>query len=183
VRAQRSRSDAAEKLLADVRQSLVVRTEEVRATEARLLEATVARGNAEKKVEHLSTVCDGWDQQAKKLEQTSADLSNRCKVLSETLAANESSLVHAREKIKSLTGHVEQLQLDAAASRAQAEEDIVQLNATIEHERCERTLAEGALEAARSDYARIQNQVAQERSMRRGEHQRRLASHNLSTSS
>ena len=100
-------------------------------------------------------------------------------MLSETLTANESSLSHANEKIKSLTGHVERLQPDAAAHRAETEEHIVQLNATIEHERCERALAEGALETTRADYARIQRQMSQERSTRRVDHQRRVIRNNL----
>ena len=177
--ALRSRSDAAEKLAAGVRQSLVERTEAMRTAEAKLLEVIVARGEAEKKVEHLAVVSSGWEQQTKKLELEVAALAERCKMLSETLTANESSLAHANEKIRSLTGHVERLQLDAAAHRAETEEHIVQLNATIEHERCERALAEGALETTRADYARIQRQMSQERSTRRVDHQRRVIRNNL----
>ena len=155
------------------------RTEATRTAEARLLEAIVARGEAEKKVKYLAVVSSGWEQQTKKLELEVAALTERCKMLAETLTANESSLGHANEKIRSLTGHVERLQLDAAAHRAETEEHIVQLNATIEHERCERALAEGALETTRADYARIQRQMSQERSTRRVDHQRRLIRNNL----
>jgi crescentin len=177
--ALRSRSDAAEKLAAGVRQSLVERTEAMRTAEARLLEVIIARGEAEEKVEHLAVVSSGWEQQTKKLELEVAALAERCKMLSETLTANESSLVHANEKIGSLAGHVERLQQDAAAHQAETEEHIVQLNATIEHERCERALAEGALETTRADYARIQRQMSQERSIRRVDHQRRVIRNNL----
>ena len=41
--AMRSRSTAAEKLLAEMRQNLVARTEEIRATEAKLVEAVLGR--------------------------------------------------------------------------------------------------------------------------------------------
>ena len=176
--ALRSRSDASEKLAAGVRQSLVERTEAMRTAEAKLLEVVVARGEAEKKVEQLAMASSGWEQQTKKLELEVAVLTERCKVLSETLTANESSLAHANEKIKSMTGHTERLQSDAAAHRAETEEHIVQLNATIEHERCERALAEGALETTRADYARIQRQMSQERSTRRVDHQRRVIRNN-----
>jgi len=177
--ALRSRSDAAEKLAAGVRQTLVERTEAMRTAEAKLLEVIVARGEADKKAEQLAVVASGWEQQAKNLELEVAALTERCKMLSETLAANESSLSHANEKIRSLSGHVERLQADAAAHRAETEEHIVQLNATIEHERCERALAEGALETTRADYARIQRQMSQERSIRRVDHQRRVIRNNL----
>jgi crescentin len=181
--ALRSHADAAEKLAAGVRQSLVTRTEELRSAETKLSEVVVARGQADKKAAQLSVAGEGWEQQTKKLEQTVAELTERYKIVSETLTANESSLVHAREKIKSLIAQVEQIQQDADANRAKTEEDIVQLNATIEHERCERALAEGALEQARSDYARIQQQMAQERATRRIDHQRRIAKTNLTTPS
>jgi len=177
--ALRSRSDAAEKLAAGVRQSLVERTESMRTAETKLLEVVVARGEAEKKVEQLGVASSSWEQQAKKFEQEVATLTERCKVLSEALTVNESSLSHANEKIKSLTGHIDRLQSDAASHRAEAEEHIVQLNATIEHERCERALAEGALETTRADYARIQRQMSQERSTRRVDHQRRVIRNNL----
>ena len=177
--ALRSRSEAAEKLAAGVRQSLVERTEAMRTAEAKLLEVVVARGEAEKKVEQLAVASSGWEQLTKKLELDVASLTERCKILSETLSANENLLTHANEKIKSLTGHVERLQSDSAAHRAEAEEHIVQLNATIEHERCERALAEGALETTRADYARIQRQMSQERSTRRVDHQRRVIRNNL----
>jgi chromosome segregation ATPase len=165
--AMRSRSDAAEKLLAEVRQNLVARTEEIRVAESKIVEATVARSGAEKKFEHVSAVSEGRDRQTKKLEQARANLTERCNVLSETLKASESSLGHAQEKVRSLTGRVEQLQSDAAANQAKAEKRIEQLNAAIERERVERALAEGALETTRGDYARVQREMSVERSTRR----------------
>jgi chromosome segregation ATPase len=176
--ALRSHSDAAEKLLATARQSLVARSEEIRVAEAKLLDATVARSKAEKKAEQHAATVEGWELQTKKLEQANNELTERCRVLTETLTTSESWLVHAKEKIKSLTGQAEQLQADGGATRAKFEEDFVQLNATIEHERCERSLAEGALESIRGDYARLQGQMAQERSIRRGAHQRRIVGNN-----
>lgn len=181
LEALRSRSDAAEKLAAGVRESLAARTEEVRVAEAKLLEATASRSEAEKKAEHLASISEGSDQQTRKFEQDVAALTERCKVLTETLAASDSALVHAKQTIKSLGGQVEQLQSDVATNRAKVEEDIVQLNATIEHERCERTLAEGALETTRADYARLQREMAQERSMRRLDHQRRAVRNDLTS--
>jgi chromosome segregation ATPase len=155
------------------------RTEAVQTAEARLLEAVVARGEAETKVEHLAAASSGWEQQTKELEFEVAALTERCRVLSQALAANENSLTNASEKIRLLAGHIERLQADAVAYRAETEEYIVQLDATIEHERCERALAEGALETTRADYARIQRQMSQERSTRRVDHQRRIVRNNL----
>ena len=174
--ALQSRSDTTEKLLADARQSLQARTEEVRAAETKLLDAVAVRGEAEKTAERLSAASEGSEQKIEKLERENAAFAERCKVLGETLAGKESSFSHVNEKIKSLSDQVEQLQTEAATNRAKFEEDVVQYNATIEHERTERALAEGALETARNDYARIQRQMAEERATRRRDHQRSVKS-------
>jgi len=165
--AMRSRSTAAEKLLAEMRQSLLARTEEIRAAEAKLVDATVGRSGAEKKVEQLAAANEAHDRQNKKLEQTRLSLTDRCSVLSETVKARDSSLSGAQDKVKSLSDRVELLKAEAAASQTKAEKRIEQLNAAIERERAERAVAEGALEATRTDYARLQREIAAERAARR----------------
>jgi chromosome segregation ATPase len=174
--ALRSHSDAAEKLLATARQSLVARSEEIRMAEVKVLEADIVRSKAEKNAEHKAAVVEGWQQQVKKLEQSNAELAERCRVMIEALTTSENWIIQSKETINSLTGQVQQLQADAAASRAKFEEDFVQINATVEHERCERALTEGALATVRGDYARLQGQMAQERSLRRGSNPRRSVS-------
>lgn len=165
--AMRSRSAAAEKLLAEMRQNLVARTEEIRVAEAKLVETTIARSGAEKKLEQVAAAAEAYDRQNKKLEQARVALTDRCKVLAETVKARESSLTHAEDKIKSLSDRVEQLKAEAASNQAKAEKRIEQFNATMERERVERAIAEGALEATRADYARLQRELSAERAMRR----------------
>jgi crescentin len=165
--AMKSRSAAAEKLLAEMRHSLVARTEEIRATEAKLVEATVGGTAAGKKVEHLLSANDAQDRQIKKLELTRSTLSDRTKILSETMKARESALAHAEDKIKSLSDRVELLKAEAAANQAKTEKRIEQLNAAIERERAERAVAEGALETARADHTRLQRESSIERALRR----------------
>jgi chromosome segregation ATPase len=165
--AMRSRSTAAEKLLAEMRQSLVARTEEIRVAEAKLVEAIVGRSGAEKKAEQLAATVEAHDRQNKKLEHTRTSLTDRSKVLTETVKARDSALSNAQDKIKSLTDRVELLKAEAAANHAKADKRIEQLNSAIERERAERAVAEGALEATRADYARLQREIAAERAMRR----------------
>jgi chromosome segregation ATPase len=165
--AMKSRSAAAEKLLSEMRQNLVARTEEIRVVEAKLVDATVGRGAAEKKVEQLTATAEAADRQTKKLEQTRLSLSDRTKVLSETVKARDNVLAHAEDKIKSLSNRVELLKAEGASNQAKAEKRIEQLNAAIERERAERAVAEGALESARTDYARLQREILIERALRR----------------
>jgi len=165
--AMKSRCAAAEKLLSEMRQNLVARTEEIRVAEAKLVDATVGRSAAEKKVEQLTSTAEMADRQTKKLEQTRLTLSDRTIVLSETIKARESTLAHAEDKIKSLSSRVELLKAEGLSNQAKAEKRIEQLNAAIERERAERAVAEGALEAARTDYARLQREISIERALRR----------------
>jgi crescentin len=165
--AMKSRSAAAEKLLAEMRQNLGARTEEIRVVEAKLVDATVGRGAAEKKVEQLIATAEAADRQTKKLEQTRLSLTDRTKVLSETVKARDNVLAHAEDKIKSLSSRVELLKAEGVSNQAKEEKRIEQLNAAIERERAERAVAEGALESARSDYARLQRELSIERALRR----------------
>ncbi len=167
LEALKSRSAAAEKLLSEMRQNLVARTEEIRVVEAKLVDATVGRGAAEKKVDQLTATVDAADRQTKKLEQTRLSLTDRTKVLSETVKARDNVLAHAEDKIKSLSSRVELLKAEGASNQAKAEKRIEQLNAAIERERAERAVAEGALESARTDYARLQREISAERALRR----------------
>jgi co-chaperonin GroES (HSP10) len=163
----RSRSATAEKLLAEVRQNLVARSEEIRVAETKLMEAIIARNGAQKKMQQLSVVAEAQDRQIKKLEQVRLTLTEQQKVLSETVRGREASLTHAQEKVKSLTNRVERVRLDAAANQAKAEKRVEELNAVIERERAEHTVAHGALETTRENYDQIQRQMSTERAMRR----------------
>ena len=165
--AMKSRAAAAEKLLAEMRQSLVARTEEIRVTEAKLLEATLGRNGAEKKAEQFATAAEAAERLAKKHEQSRLALMERVNALSETVKSRDSALAAAEEKVRSLGNRGDLLKTEAASNTAKAEKRIEQLNAAIERERAARAVAEGALEATRSDYARSQREFAAERALRR----------------
>ena len=163
----RSRSETAEKMLASVRKNLAARTDELRAGEAKSFEASVAQGKAEKQIEQLSGLIADRDQQIATLEQEIAGWSERYKTLSESVQTIEDQLTLARRQTGSLTEEVEKLQGAAAMFRLKAEEDFLQLIATVEHERSERAMAEAALERTRRDYAKHQLPTAQRSSATR----------------
>src|SRR6516162_9439850 len=70
LEALRSRAATAEKLLAEVRQTLGARTEDIRVLERKAVEATIARSATEKVVERLTAARDGLDTKTRELEQT-----------------------------------------------------------------------------------------------------------------
>src|SRR5207249_7930208 len=69
LEALRSRAATAEQLLAEVRQTLVARTEEIRVLERKAMEATIARNSTEKVVERLTAARDALDGQVREVEQ------------------------------------------------------------------------------------------------------------------
>ena len=77
LEALRSRAGTAEKLLAEVRQSLVARTEEIRVSERKLVEASIARNATDKTIERLTAARDALDAKASELEQARATLRER----------------------------------------------------------------------------------------------------------
>src|SRR6266536_1648108 len=159
LEALRSRAATAEKLLAEVRQTLGARSEDIRVLERKAVEATIARNATEKIVERLTAARDGLDTKTRELEQVRASLTERSNSLAETLKARETSLAHAEQKIKSLTDRIAEIEVDAGAYRAKTERRIDELNASLQRERVELAVAQGALETTRRDYARLQRDM------------------------
>src|SRR5262249_8604832 len=77
LEALRSRAGTAEKLLAEVRQTLAARTEDIRVLERKAVEANIARNATEKVVERLTTARDVLDGKVRELEQGRASLTER----------------------------------------------------------------------------------------------------------
>src|SRR5262244_891032 len=159
LEALRSRAATAEKLLAEVRQTLAARTEDIRVLERKAVEATIARNSTEKVVERLTVARDGLDTKTRELEQARASLTERSSSLAETLKARETALAHAEQKIKSLTDRVAEIEVDAGAYRAKTERRIDELNASLQRERVELAVAQSALETTRRDYALLQRDM------------------------
>jgi crescentin len=166
--AMRSRAATAEKLLAEVRQNLIARTEEIRSSERKAVEATIARNTIEKTVERLTADRSALDAKVKELEQARATLLERSNGHAETAKARETSLAHAEQQIKSLADRVDQLEHEARAYRSRTMKRIEELNETLQRERVELAVARGALETTRRDYARLQRGLTAERTAQQG---------------
>ena len=169
LEAMQSRASAAEKLLGEVRQSLITRTEENRQSERKVVEATVARNSTEKKLEQLLGSLQTQERQVKDLETSRATLVERSNTLLKTVKARETALARAEERIQALSERVTQMENDAEANRSKTEKRVEELNSALQRERLERAVTEGALEATRKNYAELQRELAAERSGRRDE--------------
>ena len=164
LEALRSRAATAEQLLAEVRQTIVARTEEIRGLERKVVEANIARTNTEKTIERLTTARDALDGKSRDLEQGRAALLDRSSNLAEALKARETSHAHAEQKIKVLTDRIAEMEAEANAYRAKAERRIDELSASLQRERVELAVAQGALETTRRDYMRLQRDILAGRS-------------------
>ncbi|HET7679611.1 MAG TPA: hypothetical protein VFK79_05690 [Xanthobacteraceae bacterium] len=156
--ALQSRAATAEKLLVEARANLGARVDEIRAFERKMTDATIARSAAEKKLAQIENTQQAQDRQLKDLEQARAALLERNTALGKNMRTREMELARAEEKIQSLNDMIARLEADIQASRFRLEKRIEELNALLEHERMDRAVAEGALEATRKDNARLQRE-------------------------
>jgi chromosome segregation ATPase len=167
--ALQSRTTTAERLLAETRQNLIMRTEEVRAFDRKSVEAIIGRNGAEKRLAHLEASHERREQQFHDLEQARTILAERNSAITKTLKMRETALARTEEKIVALTERNGHLEADIQVSRTNIEKRIEDLNSALQRERMERAVVEGALEATRRDNARLQGEVTNLRSiLRRG---------------
>jgi crescentin len=164
-----SRAGTAERLLAETRQNLVARTEEVRSFDRKAVEATIAKNNADKRLAQIEATHETRERQVKDLEHSRATLVERTNALTKTLKTREAALARAEERNQSLTDRAARLEADIQVSRTNIEKRVEDLNSSLQRERMERAVVEGALEAARKDNSRLQSEVAALRTaLRRG---------------
>ncbi|HEY2137832.1 MAG TPA: hypothetical protein VGH49_18245 [Xanthobacteraceae bacterium] len=152
-----SRTNAAEKLLAEIRQNLVTRAEESRVAERKVLETNIARNLSDKKVEQLTNALREKDRHIQDATQTHAAVAERSDALLKTLKTREAALARAEEKLQTLADRIAFLEAEAEGNRVKAEKRIEELNSGMQRERLERAVAEGALEAMRKSYAELQH--------------------------
>ncbi len=164
-----SRAATAERLLAHARESLIARTEELRAFDRKAVEATIARNNAEKRLTQMESAHESRDQHLRDLEQTRVGLGEHNSALTKELKAREAALARGEEKLAALAERNAQLEADAQVVRTTIERRVEELSASLQRERMERAVLEGALEAARKDNTRLQSEVTSLRTaLRRG---------------
>jgi len=152
LEAMSSRAVTAEKLLAEVRQNLLSRTEENNAAGRKVVEATLARNMAEKKLELAQTALQSKEKLLNEVEQFRTKLAERANTLLLNVRQRDKALSRAEEEIQALSGRVGQLEAEADRQRNKAAETIAGLKAQLESERAGRTVAEGALKKARMSY-------------------------------
>ena len=158
--ALQARASTTEKLLEEGRQALATRAEEIRTYERRMSEATLVRNMIEGKLGQIESGLAERDAQINDLEKARTTLAERNDVLNKAVGTRESAYNRAQEKIASLEDRIEQLESELRGNRETTEVQLEDLSSHLHRERAERTMMEGALEAARKDVARLMRELA-----------------------
>ena len=79
--------------------------------------------------------------------------------LARAYTAKEAALARAEDANASLNDRIGALEAARAAEKQAAEQKIEELDAALRREKLERAVVEGALEAARKDFARLMREV------------------------
>ena len=157
--ALQARSRLTDGLLEEARQTLMARADEIRTYERRVAETSTAHDNVAEKHNDVLSMLAERDMQIKDFEMTHAALNEQTRMLTHAVATRESAYNNAQEKIQDQSDLVQLLEHQLYAAQESANLQIEQLNAQLQREQLERSMAEGALEAGRKDIARLLREI------------------------
>jgi len=158
--ALQARANLTESLLEEARQALTARADEIRSFERRVIETSAAHDNSGERVAQLTATLAEREAQIREFEQSHAALHEHNQMLRHAVAARESVSDAAQQKIQEQVNLVELLEKQLQAARTANEMQLDQLNAQLQREQLERSMAEGALESGRKDIARLLREIS-----------------------
>jgi len=154
-----ARSAASDKLLAEARDHLMSRAEDLRAMERRVNEMALERDNAEARRAEAEAARLVRENEIKDLQLERTALQERGSTLAKALTARDNGLARAEEKLQLLVDRITLLESEMETARQLAENERDALTAAVKREKLERALTEGALETARKDFSRLMREV------------------------
>lgn len=158
--ALQARSNLTENLLEEARQTLMARSDEIRTFERRVMEAATVHDVAGEKFAQVEAALAAHEFKVKDLEAELTALNDQNRMLAHALAAREGACNDAQGKIKQQGDLMQLLEQQLKAVRDAHEMQVQQLNAQLQREQLERSMAEGALESGRKDIARLMREMA-----------------------
>jgi crescentin len=157
--ALQTRAATTDKLLLEARDHMTARAEEARVFDRRLSETTHERDALAARLAIMENERIQRESEQRENEQAHATLLERSSALAKVYNSKESALALAEETIKSLNERIGSLETQLQASKEAAEQQIEDSAAALRREKLERSVAEGALETARKDFARVMREV------------------------
>jgi crescentin len=154
-----TRAATLEKVVADARELLLARAEQLREYDRRNVEIATLRDDLHDRVSKLQAALIEYESKYKEADQTRSTFMERNATLARSLTAKEAALAQSEDANVSLTDRVGALEAALAGERQTAERKITELDAALRREKLERAVAEGALQTARKDFARLMREV------------------------
>ena len=149
--AMTSRSEAAERLLAEARANLREREAEIRGFEQRALESSLALKSNDTALADLGKDLASARALHAEVDTVRAALDQRSTELAKALEAKDAALQRAEQKIVMVEGRMTEQTKAMDAERELLEERLAKLKEQLEAEQAARAFAEGALQAARHE--------------------------------
>lgn len=157
--ALQSRAATTDRLLGEARDHLLARAEEIRDYDRRLSDALSERDNLQARIGDMEAERIRREAEMKDMDQARATLMERSAALTRAFVSKEAALARADDATAALTAEIEALTAAKASDKELAERAIEELGAALRREKLDRAVVEGALEAARKDFARVMREV------------------------
>ena len=157
--ALQARASATDNLLGEAREHLLARAEEIRDYDRRLTDAVNERDNLHARLSDTEADRIRRESELQEMDHARSTLMERSGALTRAYASKEAALSRAEETVVALTEQVERLSAEKANDKQLAEQAIEELGAALRREKLDRAVVEGALEAARKDFARVMREV------------------------
>jgi len=164
LEALQARGALTENLLEDARRALVARAEEMRTFDRRVVDASTTNDALAERLSSVETLLAERELQIKDLEQARTLLAEEAHKLIQAATSRERTYQGAQESLREKSDLVELLEEQISASRSAHGMQVESLSAQLQREQLERSMAEGALETARRDVSRLQQEVGALRS-------------------
>ncbi len=154
-----ARTMTLEKVVADARELLLARAEQIRQYDRRIADTAAERDALQERTTNLQAALIEYESKYKEADQTRASYLERNETLARAFTAKEAALKHAEDANGSLIDRVRALETARAVEKQASEQKIEGLDTALRREKLARAVAEGALEAARRDYAKAMREV------------------------
>lgn len=155
-----ARSSLTENLLNEARQALASRADEIRALERRLIEAATERGGIAEQLSSAEAALAEREARINDLEAERVVLTEHGRKLIQVANEREAAHREAQQHVGEQSELATRLQDELGAARGSHEVRIADLEAQLQREQLDRAMAEGALEAARKDMARLLDEIS-----------------------
>ncbi len=157
--ALQARASATDNLLGEAREHLLARAEEIRDFDRRLNDTINERDHLQTRVSDLEADRIRRESEMKEMDHATSTLMERTGALTRAYNAKEAALGRAEETVGELSARIDTLAKARGNDKMLAEQAIEELTAALQREKLERSVVEGALEAARKDFARVMREV------------------------